>query len=229
MKKGLLAIGVVAMALVMAVPAIAHAIQAEVRLAPVGRTLPPPPLARHQGWLTISNRDWQDYTLTLGKERLFLTKGAYGQNYSGGIVIPSAGSITIAVEKDNYRLYGNSDDRLKVRVREGRTTTVSLEPFGYVGNTGLMAVVNDGDRVRNEVIFDNYAPPVVVAQPTPVVVAPQPVVIRRRPPPPPPPVIINRPPVVITPAPVPVVRRPPPPPPPRHNDGWGFTFGFNKN
>lgn len=217
MKKGLLAIGFAALALVMAIPGQAHAMQAEVRLAPMGRSYSPPPLGRRQGWLTVSNRDWQNYTLVVDrKDKIFIYRG--GQGY-GGVVIPSGATITIALEKETYDLYGNNSDKLKVKVREGRTTTLSLEPFGYVGNTGLMGVVNDGDKVRNEVLFDNYAPPVVI-QPPPTIIVNRP--------PPPPPVIVNRPPVI--------VHRPPahrpPPPPPRHRDrgrkdGWGFSFGFD--
>lgn len=192
--------------------------QAEVRLAPMGRSYSPPPLGRKQGWLTISNRDWQNYTVVVDrKDKIFIYRG--GQGY-GGMVIPSGATITIALEKETYDLYGNNSDKLKVRVREGRTTTLSLEPFGYVGNTGLMGVVNDGDKVRNEVLFDNYAPPVVIQQP--------PTIIVNRPPPPPP-VIVNRPPVIVH---RPPAHRPPPPPPPRHRDrgrkdGWGFSFGFD--
>lgn len=226
MKKGLLAVGFVALAIALAVPGLAHARQAEVTYAPLGRAYnSPPPLGRKQGWLTISNRDWQTYTLVVDrKDKLFLYRG--GQGY-GGMVIPSGATVTIVVEKETYDLYGNNSDKLKVRVREGRTTTLSLEPFGYVGNTGLMGVVNDGDKVRNEVLFDNYAPPVVVQQP-PIIVQQPPTVIVNRPPPPPP-VIVSRPPVVVRPGPP---RRPPPPPPPpprRHDrrDGWGFSFGFD--
>ena len=221
MKKGLLALAAIALATVLASSAQAGQVhvQAEVRLAPVGRSYAPPALGRKQGWLTISNRDWQDYTLVVDrKDKLFLYRA--GQGY-GGMVIPSGATMTIALEKETYDLYGNNSDKLKVKIREGRTTSLSLEPFGYVGNTGLMGVVNDGDKVRNEVLYDNYAPPVVIQQP--------PTVIVNRPPPPPP-VIIQRPPVVVQ---RPPYHRPPahrPPPPPRRNDrrdGWGFTFGYS--
>ena len=227
MRKGLLAVCLAALAVALVLPSRAHAVQAEVRLAPMGRSYSPPALGRKQGWLTVSNRDWQEYTLVVGpNDRMFLYQG--GRGY-GGIVIPSGATITLAVEKDNYRLYGNNEDKLRVRVREGRTTTLSLEPFGYVGNTGLRGVVNDGDKVRNEVLFDNYYEAPVIVQ------TPPPVIINR--PPPPPPVIINRPPVVVNrppshrpPAYRPPAHRPPshrPPSRPGHkDDGWGFTFSF---
>lgn len=240
MKKGLLALAAVAMALVLAVPAPARAAGAEVRLAPLGRSYAPPHLGHKQGWLSISNRDWQDYTWVENKKgRATLYEGRMG--YPGAVYIPSGTTITIAVEKDTWEIMGNTNDKLKVKVREGRTSTVSLEPFGYSGNNGLRGISNDGDRVRDEVLFDAYVPPVIVQQPPTVIVerpAPPPVIIERPAPPviierpAPPPVIVHRPPVVVH-RPPPVIHRPPPPPPPRpshrpHRDkGWGFNFGFS--
>lgn len=219
MKKGLLAFAVIALALVMAVPANAMAAGAEVRFAPLGRSYPPPRLGSKQGWLSISNRDWQDYTFVENKKgRATLYQGRMG--YPGGIVIPSGATVTIAIEKDTWEIMGNSNDRLKVKVREGRTSTVSLEPFGWAGNSGLRGISNDGDRVRDEVLFDTYiAPPVIVQRP--------PTVIVQRPPPPP--VIVQRPPVVIHRPPSHRPPPPPPPPPPRRphrDDGWGFNFSY---
>lgn len=216
MRKGLTTLGFVVLAVALATPAIGFSrdviVSAEVTYAPVRRHgAPPPPLGRKQGWLTITNRDWQPYSVAVqGNDKIFVYRD--GGRY-GGIVVPSGSTVTIALEKDSYDLYGSSSNRLKVRIREGRTTTLSLDPYGYVGSTGLRGVVNDGDRVRDEVIFEPYVQTVVV-----------------RPPPPPP--VIVRPPVVIQPGPP---RRPPPPPPPPpgrrpphggKNDGWGFVFGF---
>lgn len=220
MKKGLLALSAVVMAVALAVPATAVAAGAEVRLAPVGRSFAPPPIGRNQGWLSITNRDWQDYTFVeTRKGRASLYQGRMG--YPGGIVVPSGSTITIAVEKDTWEILGNTNDRLKVRVREGRTSTVSLEPFGFVGNTGLRGVSNDGERVRNEVLFDMFMQPPVIVQPAP------PVIIQR---PPPPPVIVRPPVIGGRPPHRPPPHRPPPPPRPSHRPHgdreWGFTFGF---
>lgn len=218
MRKGVCAFAVLALALALSsgdgpLPGAVHA--AEVRLAPVGRHFgAPPPLGRKQGWLSITNRDWMPYYLAVNrKDKLFLYRAGDGH---GGVLIPSGTTVTLALEKETYDMYGTSSERLKVRVREGRTTTLSLEPFGFVGNTGLRGVVNDGDRVRNEVLFDNYS--TVVVRPTPV-----PVIVNRPPPPPPPPVIIGRPPYHRPPPPP-----PPPPPPRRHRDSWGFVFGMSR-
>lgn len=192
-------------------------VQAQVTLAPRGRVHSPPPLGRRQGWLTITNLDWQPYSAVItGKDKVYLYQGATGY---GGIMIPSGATITLALEKETYDLYGNNSDKLKVKVREGRTTTLTLEPFGFVGATGLRGIVNDGDRIRDGILFDAYvAPPVVVQRP------PQ-VIITQPPPPPPPPVIITRPPPH---RPRPPAHRPPPPRPGHggRNDGWGFTFNF---
>lgn len=226
MKKGLLALAAIALAVVLATPANALAAGAEVRLAPLGRSYAPPHLGSKQGWLSISNRDWQDYTFVENKKgRATLYEGRMG--YPGGIVIPSGSTITIAVEKDTWEIMGNTGDRLKVKVREGRTSTVSLEPFGYAGNSGLRGISNDGDKVRDEILFDVYmAPPVVIQQPPVVVQRPPTVIIER---PAPPPVIVHRSPVVVH---RPGPPRPPPPPPrppsrPHRDKGWGFNFGFN--
>ncbi|MCC8180176.1 MAG: hypothetical protein LIP23_04590 [Planctomycetes bacterium] len=216
----------------------ADALEVHVSLAPQTRSYAPPPLGRRQGWLTVTNRDWKTYTLVqTGNDRLYL----YDVAAAGGIAIPSGATVTLALERDTYDLYGANSERLRVRVREGRTTSLDLEPIGYVGRTGLRAIVNDGDRVRDAVLFDVYSAPVIIQRP--------PVIIENRPPPPP--VIINRPPVHRP------NHRPPPPPPPSHNrpgpnrpgpggpgrpggpggpghrppekkDSWGFVFGFGR-
>ena len=236
MKKYVLALAAVAVFATFAMPSAdardVH-IQAQVNLAPLGRSYSPPPLGRKQGWLTVSNRDWQSYSVVItGKDKIYLYRD--GDGY-GGMVIPSGATVTIALEKETYDLYGNNPDKLKVKIREGRTTTLSLEPFGYVGNTGVRGIVNDGDKVRDEILFDAYTAPIVVAPQPPAVI------INR--PPPPPPVIISRPPPSSHRPPPsyghgrpgrPGGHRPPPPPPPRpghhdKKDGWGFVFGFGKN
>lgn len=199
--------------------------------APIVKVYSPPPLMHKQGWLEVSNRDWIDYTLTRGKDdRLFLSRGAIQRG--GGIIIPSGATVALALEKDDYDLYGESPEKLKVDVREGRTTTLSLDPFGPVEYSGLTGVVNDGKRVRSSTLFESRQPPVVVVQPAPppvivqpaprpVYVQPAPVVVVRPAPPPPPPVIVRPPPVVVRPAPP-----PPPPPPYRRDKGWGFSFFY---
>ncbi len=218
MKKGLLGIALA----VMAVAASASALEVDVRLAPLGRSYPPPPIVRNQGWLSVSNRDWQPYTVVIEKKgRASLYQGS--QNYPGMqcVTIPSGSTMILALEKDTWEFRGNTDTKLKVKVREGRTSTLSLEPYGPAGNSGLRGITNDGDKVRNEILFQSYyEPPVIVRQPTVVV---------HRPPPPPPPIIVQRPPVIVAPPPH---HRPPshhrrPPPPPRHDDGWNFSFGFS--
>ncbi len=205
MKRGLLAVGAILMAIVLGVPA-GRAAAAEVRLAPLRHSYAPPHLGRKQGWLSISNRDYEDYTFVETKKgRASLYRGR--QPYTGGVVIPSGSTITLAVEKDTWEIQGETGDRLKVKVREGRTSTVSLEPYGYAGQTGLRGISNDGERVRDEILFESYVQPQVVVRPAP------PTVIVERPAPP---AVIVRPPVV--------VGRPSHRP---HNDkDWGFSFNF---
>ena len=203
-----------------AVPAMAGQFGVSVTLAPSGRAFAPPALGRKQGWLTITNRDWFDYTLNVdhGSEKLFLYR--QGQGW-GSVHIPSGTTISLALNKNTWDLYGNTNGRLKVRIREGRTTTLSLEPFGFVGNTGLVGIANDGNNVRRETLFEVMSAPVVIAPAPPTVIVQQP---------PPPPVIIHRPPpVVVAPPPVVVVppRRPPPPRRGGGGSGWGFSMFFN--
>ncbi|MDR0362166.1 MAG: hypothetical protein LBJ46_05715 [Planctomycetota bacterium] len=190
---------------------------AQIAHAPLHHSHNPPPLGRKQGWLVISNRDWMDYSLMIdySKEKIYLYRPGMGY---GTVQAPSGTSITLALPKDNWDVYGQGDQKLKVRIREGRTTTLSLEPFGYAGNTGLNAVANDGDRVRSETLFFDI--PQIIVQPPPVVVAPPP-----------------RPPVVIMPPPHrPPPHRPPHRPPPHRpphgpgrdrNKGWGFSLFFD--
>ncbi|MDR1613155.1 MAG: hypothetical protein LBT97_10310, partial [Planctomycetota bacterium] len=87
------------------------------------------------------------------------------------------------VRREGYKLYGDNGNKLEVKIREGETTTLSLEPFGVAGNSGLNAIAVNRDKVRSETLFDGYVP-------APVVVAPAPRVIYR---PAPPPVIIHEP------------------------------------
>ena len=202
--------------------------QVQVTLAPMGRSFGPPPLGRKQGWVAISNRDWMDYTLNIdpGGKKLYLYR--HGQGW-GSVHLPSGSTITLALGNDTWDLYGDGSARLRVRVREGRTTTLSLEPFGFVGNTGLTGIANDGSNVRRETLFAFAAQPIVVAPPPPPIIVHQP----------PPPVIVTRPPpVVIAPPhrpppppphrpPPPPVHRPPPPPPPPAKRGWGFSLFFD--
>lgn len=199
-----------------ATPARAVHVSAQVTLAPLGRSYSPPPLGRKQGWLVISNRDWMDYTMNIDYKdnKLYLYK--QGQGW-GSVHIPSGTTITLALEKDTWRLYGDNSDRLRVRVREGRTTTLALEPFGFVGNTGLIGIVNDGSNTRSETLFNVYSQPIVV-QPPPAIIVEQP----------PPPIIVTRPPVYRPPYHRPPAHRPPPPPRPRgRRDGWGFSLFFD--
>lgn len=216
MKKELISLSCMAMFLVLSagfVQAGDFGVRAEVTFAPLGRSSSFPPLGRRQGWLTITNRDWQAYSVVFDRgDRIFLYRANSGM---GGMVIPSGTSVTVALERDTYDVFGDTGNRLRVRVREGRTTTLSLEPFGFVGNTGLVGVSNDGDRVRRETLFYARSNTIVI---------PAPPVIVNRPPPPP---IIVRPPAF----------RPPPPrmryhpgpgrrPPPPRRDGWGFGVHF---
>jgi hypothetical protein len=187
-------------------------VKAQIRLAPLTRSHRPPSLGRKQGWLTVSNRDWNPYILTINGDDLFLRRDG-----GGGVVIPSGATVTIALGKDTYDLHGEGGE-LKVRIRESRTTILSLEPFGYVGSTGLTGVVNDGDRVSKATLFNSFSPPVVIHPPPPIIVRPP----ADRPPP-----AVVRPPA----------HRPPPHGRPerpgnrpggKRDDGWSIIFNFGK-
>ncbi len=132
-----------------------------------------PPRYDKEGWLTISNRDWQSYYVNVvpGNKRIFLSKAP-----NGGMELHSGQSITLNLRKETYKTYGDTGRNLNVKVREGETTTLSLNPFGVFGNSGLTGVATDREKVRTEVLFSNYvpAPTIVVQEPAPVVVVPGP-------------------------------------------------------
>lgn len=167
-----------------------------------------PPRFDKEGWVSIFNRDWTTYYLAIdvNKERMFLSKFP-----NGGMAIESGQNVVINLRKHDYKLYGDTGEDLKVKVREGETTTLSLNPFGVFGNSGLTGVATDRERTRSEILFSGYvaAPPmVVVEQPS---------------------VVVERPPVVVVPPPRPYYR---PyyyggPPYRYYNRGGGGAFYFN--
>lgn len=131
-----------------------------------------PALYHKEGWLTVSNMDWESYYLVIDQaaERLFLSRQP-----NGGAEVPSGHSVSFNLRKESYKMYGDTGNDLKVKIREGEVTRVSLTPFGVVGNSGLRGVAQDREKVRSEVLFGNYVPaPTVVVQEAPVIVVPGP-------------------------------------------------------
>lgn len=131
-----------------------------------------PPRYDKSGWVSIANHDWSPYYLSTNSEnkRLFLSKFP-----NGGIVIESGHQVIVSLRKESYKMYGDSGEDLKVKVRENETTHVALNPFGVFGNSGLRGVSTDRDNVRSEVLFNNYMPtPTVIVQEPSVIVVPEP-------------------------------------------------------
>lgn len=199
----------------------------EVTLAPMSRSHRPPPLGKRQGWLTISNRDWRSYTVVVtGKDKIYIYRDNAPRR--GGVTVPSGTSVTLALEKDTYDIYGSHSDKMRVRIREGRTATLSLEPFGRKGRSGLRGVISDGGRSHNSILFDAY-----VERPGPSHQRPG---HSGKPTPPPPPSVIVRPPVAHKPPPTPPGKpgghKPPPPQQgkpgkpgkPDKNDRWDNVY-----
>lgn len=131
-----------------------------------------PALYAKEGWLSVSNRDWQPYFLQInvGDKRMFISRHA-----NGGMVVNPGENVVVNIRKEGYKLYGDSGEKLEVKIRENLTTTLSLEPFGVFGNSGLTGVVNDRGKVRSKVLFAPYVPvQTVIVEPAPVVVVPPP-------------------------------------------------------
>ena len=148
---------------------------------PIVSSMPYPSRYDKEGWVVVSNHDTSPYYLTVNQssKRMFLSRFP-----NGGMTVESGQSVVINLRKETYKLYGDSGEDLKVKIRENETTTIALNPFGVVGNSGLTGTAVDRDKVRREVLFNNYVPPpAVVVQEAPVVVVP----------PPPPPVYYHRP------------------------------------
>ncbi len=136
-----------------------------------------PPLYAKEGWLSVSNRDWQPYFLLVDvqKKRMFLSR-----NPNGGVQIDSGQNVVLNIRKEGYKLYGDSGEKLTVKIRENLTTTLALEPFGVFGNSGLTGVATDKDKVRSEVLFYPFVPQpqtVIIERPAPVIVEPAPVYV----------------------------------------------------
>ena len=142
-----------------------------------------PPRQDKEGWLAISNHDAIPYYVSanVGNKRIFISRHA-----TGGAMIESGQSIALALRKEEYKLYGDSGRPLKIKIREGETTTLSFTPFGAIGNSGMKGVVTDRERTRSETLFDMYTPPpaVIVQEPAPVIIQEPPVYIVPGPPPP---------------------------------------------
>jgi hypothetical protein len=133
-----------------------------------------PPLRDKDGWLSISNYDSMTYHLLVseGEKRIFVSR-----NPNGGLAVGPGRNEIINLRKHDYKLYGDSGRDLKVKVRKGETTSLSLNPFGVVGNSGLIGVAVDREKTRSETLFDVYSPP------PPVIIQAAPAIIVQEPPP----------------------------------------------
>lgn len=135
-----------------------------------------PSLYTKEGWLSISNQDWESYYLIVDQKakRLFISRAP-----NGGMELESGRNRTLNIRKETYKIYGDSGRDLKIKVREGEVTRLSLVPFGVVGNSGLNGIVQDRERVNSERLFDNYVPPpaMVIVREPPVVVQEAPVIV----------------------------------------------------
>ncbi len=160
---------------------------------PVTMEYTTPAMGSRQGLLTIHNVDCRNYRLVINykEHKLFL----YGEWQTiQGIQVPSGSSLTIAMDKDTYSLRTANSESLKVKIRKGRITTLSLQPFGTANFCGLLGMVDDGENTRTETLFrqgeiassvaiiqPKVVSPLVVAQPSPSVayVVPAPPVVTR--------------------------------------------------
>lgn len=123
-----------------------------------------------EGWISVSNHDLMPYYILIDQndKRIFISRSP-----NGGMVVDSGQNVVVNVRKATYKMYGDSGNKLEVKVRENETNRLSLNPFGVIGNSGLTGVSTERDRVRSEVLFSNYVPaPAVVIQEAPVIVVP---------------------------------------------------------
>ena len=158
-----------------AAPRSAPAAAVPVRAAAITTIGARPGLCEKEGWLSVANTDAISYFLEINprSKRMFLSR-----NPNGGVEIPSGHDLTFNLRKETYKLYGESGEDLSIKIREGEPTRLTLSPFGVVGNSGLTGTAQDRDRVRQEVLFNNYAPPpVVIVRPPVIVTEPAPVVV----------------------------------------------------
>ncbi len=133
---------------------------------------PLPAVYSGEGWLSISNSDWEPYYLAYDAKSRRMVLSDYP---NGGVEIAAGSNRAVNIRKGTYRLYGESGRELKVHIREHEVTYLSLAPFGVIGNSGLTGVARDRERSRQEVLIANWSPPPpVVVQPAPVVVVPAP-------------------------------------------------------
>ncbi|MDR1535398.1 MAG: hypothetical protein LBU64_09925 [Planctomycetota bacterium] len=170
-----------------------------------------PPLREKEGWLSIFNHDQLPYFISANvkDERLFVSR-----HDNGGVPINPGQNLALSLRKNGYKLYGDSGRDLTVKIREGETTTLSFNPFGVAGNSGMTGVSTDREKTRSEVLFSPYEPPpaVIVQEP--------PVIIQEAFPPP----------ILVVPDYPGYYRRPPPPPfgGRRGGRGGGFHFQFRR-
>ncbi|MDR1518714.1 MAG: hypothetical protein LBU23_01025 [Planctomycetota bacterium] len=145
-------------------------------VVPLGITLigAHPPRRDKDGWLSISNYDSTTYYLMVSEseKRIFVSR-----NPNGGLAVGPGRNEIINLRKHDYKLYGDSGRDLKVKIRKGETTSLSLNPFGVVGNSGIIGVAVDREKTRSETLFDVYSPP------PPVIIQEAPAIIVQEPPP----------------------------------------------
>lgn len=135
-----------------------------------------PPRREKEGWISFFNTSGESYFLSVDQKakRIFLSRFP-----DGGFELPSGTNRAVNVRKESYKMYGDNGQDLKVRVREGETTRVTLHPFGTEGGGILRVTSQDREKVQEKFLFGRVvrgAAPVVV-RPAPVVVAPAPMVV----------------------------------------------------
>ncbi len=142
---------------------------ADRELAPLQMRKPGQPvLDRRQGWLTISNRDWVDYYLTIDADhaRIMLDR----QN-NGGTRIASGSYQVVPLERAMWEVVGDSDrDMVEVRIRPGLESELALVPTGSGNQSGLVGVtMSDGSRNTGTLFgtgSSSDSPAAALSQPT---------------------------------------------------------------
>lgn len=105
------------------------------------------------GYFLIVNNDMNSFSLDINVDSrtLYLRRGDVD---AGQFVLPAGAQFAVRVRKGEYKFYWGAGRDIKIKVRNTQTTTVAFDAFG-LDASGLRLVAHDGEKLKEEVLFNS--------------------------------------------------------------------------